>query len=783
MNTEIINIFPPIVDIETVNFCNARCQFCPLFSGDDMMDRNIRPITTMASDLFENIVSQISSWAIKPNSIFLNMDGEPMLDIKFNERLNILKTYHLNHLIELQTNAEFLDEEKSNEILKCDISSICIGFDGATRETYERHRVNCHYDNVLENIKRFLSLRESLAANTRLAIKFVATPENINELEDTYKMFSGIMKTESDIMQVSMSLNWGSSKLEKNGFIFDKVENVVGEPISGCELFGTQLTILADGRIAPCCFDYNLTVFPGALANANETSLLEIWNGENRFNLRNKLSGILPADKPAKCQACTFSYNRKPIDLISFDINPLLKSVTPFGVLLRYENLEPQASNFNASQVYPLKYSLAQFEHIACPLCGMDNARLIFSRKDYLYSITEYEFPVVRCKHCGMVYVSTRPIEADIQDFYPEDFYSTTDSPEQTILEKSKSLLGKYEIVKDIKPGALLDIGCSKGEFLYLMKNKGWSVKGVEFSSKPPNLFNLDIFYGNLDDAHLEKESFDLITLWAVLEHVYNPKKMLNLINGLLKPNGKLVVLVTNFNSIPAHFMRQDDIPRHTTLFTKKTISKMLKQTNYEPENFVFSQDIFGGSVRGTLNTLVKLIAGEHIEDIIASNRTPGHWYEFSSKLKGKTSQFMMKVDAFDNKISPIVDGILDKLNLGFIMTVVCTKKATRDIYDLSLAIPLRSSFTTEIGFAWYITLPEYHTLADNVNNNHRSTLILLENGKPLWQRHSLHDEIRNVGKGRYSHWNNDLIFSTTDNSDPNTNGRTYQIVFGKSAE
>ena len=421
-------------------------------------------------------------------------------------------------------------------------------------------------------------------------------------------------------------------------------------------------------------------------------------------------------------------------------------------------------------------------EYIACPLCGMDDTKHLFMRKDLGYKIPEIEFPVVRCRRCNLVYVNPRPNATDIHQFYPENFYSASDSPEQTILEKSKSLQGKYDKVKNINPGALLDIGCSKGEFMYMMKNKGWNVKGLDFSSKPPNLFNLDIYYGDLDNAPFEKESFDLITLWAVLEHVYDPKRMLASIDRILKPGGKLVLLVTNFNSIPARFMRHDDVPRHTTLFTKRTISAMLRQTGYETEKFFFGQDIFGGSVRGALNYCVKLLAGEKIEEIIAQNRTPDRWHEFSSQIRGKESKFMLKVDAFDIAITPILDRIFDQMQLSFIMTVVSRKSESHDNFDASQVIPLKKPFHKEQGVAWQAVLYEYASTADNIEHPHRSELILLEDGKPLWFRHIPHDEIRKIGKGRYSHWEEGLIFSTTDNSDPNTNGRTYQIVFAESA-
>lgn len=419
------------------------------------------------------------------------------------------------------------------------------------------------------------------------------------------------------------------------------------------------------------------------------------------------------------------------------------------------------------------------FEMFPCPLCGANESKILFKRKDLTHQISEIQFPVARCCHCNFVYVNPRPGTDDIHHYYPEDFYNATSTPEETILEKSRSLLAKYDKVKKFAPGRLLDIGCAKGEFMFMMEKKGWKVSGLDFSPKPPNLFNLDITYGDLSSASFKKESFDLVTLWAVLEHVYEPKKMLEEINQLVKPGGALIILVTNFNSIAARFLRSDDVPRHVNLFTKKTITEMLTSAGFETETFYFDQDIFGGSVRGLLNQFVKLIAGEALDDILAQRWIPGRWNEFTSQLFGKDSWLIKKIDSFDMIIYPLLDRIFDALQFGFIMTVVSIKKENHINFDITKAVPINQPFVRESKYAWKISIPDDNILlGDNSDNPLRSRLILLENNKPLWKSHSLHTEIRGIGMGRYSHWNNELLFSTSDNSNPNTNGRNYQIAF-----
>ena len=417
-------------------------------------------------------------------------------------------------------------------------------------------------------------------------------------------------------------------------------------------------------------------------------------------------------------------------------------------------------------------------ENISCPICDGLSFSKIFSRPDYLYTTTSHPFDVVRCKNCKLVFVNPRPSEADIHSFYPDNFYNTDLTAEETIIDKCKSLAGKYEKVKALPKGNLLDIGCAKGEFLYMMKVKGWNVTGFDFSTTPPNLFNLDIKYGELDKASLMPEQYDLVTLWGVLEHVYHPAKMLRAINKLVKPGGSLVMLVTNFNSIPMRFMRHDDVPRHTTMFTKSTMTKILEQTGFSPVNYYFDQDIFGGSHRGLLTYIAKSFAGEKLDEIVAQNRTPDRWNEFTTQLIGRDSHFIRMVDQFDSQITPLIDKIAAVFGFGAIMTVRAIKKLTIVDVDYSTVIDLQKPFKKVKGNAWHVAIPDYLNVSDNSDSPNRSSLVLIENDKPLFNNHSVHADVIKLGRGRYSHWNDELIFSSSDNTNPNN--KRYQVALSK---
>jgi predicted O-methyltransferase YrrM len=89
----------------------------------------------------------------------------------------------------------------------------------------------------------------------------------------------------------------------------------------------------------------------------------------------------------------------------------------------------------------------------------------------------------------------------------------------------------------------------------------------------------------------------------------------------------------------------------------------------------------------------------------------------------------------------------------------------------------LRKPFAPNEGHCWTAHIPEWHHLADSPEAPQRSPLMLYENGVPLLEAHEPHQYIRTDGGGLFSHWQEFLYFSTSDNSDPNTNGRRYSYT------
>lgn len=308
-------------------------------------------------------------------------------------------------------------------------------------------------------------------------------------------------------------------------------------------------------------------------------------------------------------------------------------------------------------------------QHVACPLCKNDQQEFLFDRLDHTHYVTSDRFRVVRCRVCAMVFINPRPDQNEIKLFYPPEFYDVAIPPEKLLEEKRAPLEARARMLSNLPPGRLLDIGCQKGEFLLWMQRLGWAVQGIEFSKTPPNVFNLPIHYGRAEAAPFEASSFDAITLWAVLEHAHDPVEVLRQVRRLLAANGRAIVLVPNFRSLPARLMRHDDIPRHLLMFTPVTLRHAARLAGLRVRRFVFSDDIFSGSNRGILNFLVKRAFGESYDEILAQNRSAERWSEFTGLIKGNPSQLLKLADRIDLRWTPYVDRLMRSLRCSFIMT------------------------------------------------------------------------------------------------------------------
>jgi SAM-dependent methyltransferase len=205
--------------------------------------------------------------------------------------------------------------------------------------------------------------------------------------------------------------------------------------------------------------------------------------------------------------------------------------------------------------------------------------------KDFL--VTGESFDLLIDSTRDLLITSPQPNEQDLSKYYESNLYISHTDSKAGLMAFLYQYVKKYSLALKLRlilrlngsSGTLLDIGSGTGDFLKLAKENGWEAKGVEPNAAARNLAkqkNLEVF--ETIDV-LSGQTYDVITLWHVLEHLPNLEFATQKIALLLKPGGTLVVAVPNFNSYDAKYYKRYwaayDTPRHLWHFSKTSMAKI----------------------------------------------------------------------------------------------------------------------------------------------------------------------------------------------------------------
>ena len=222
-----------------------------------------------------------------------------------------------------------------------------------------------------------------------------------------------------------------------------------------------------------------------------------------------------------------------------------------------------------------------------CPVCGSPHSTLKLKAKDY--TVSNEMFHIVTCDSCQLIYTNPRPAANEAGPYYRASAYISHSDTNEGIVNKLYHAVRKFTLqsktnwIESEKKGAkeLLDIGCGNGHFLAAAKDKGWNITGLELdqetAARAAKLTGLPIA-PSLKEIEPEKQ-FQVITLWHVLEHVYEIDAYFEFFKNRLAPNGKLLLALPNAASFDANYFKEHwaayDVPRHIYHFTPATISAL----------------------------------------------------------------------------------------------------------------------------------------------------------------------------------------------------------------
>lgn len=245
------------------------------------------------------------------------------------------------------------------------------------------------------------------------------------------------------------------------------------------------------------------------------------------------------------------------------------------------------------------------FESATCPICEgreyeviyKSNYPQIYSEEDLIkiYSSSSDHIlldQLVSCKECTLKYINPRPKTEIIARSYEEaidfEFVKQNELRIQTFHKNFKNIIKLLKITPS-RDFRILDVGCAGGAFPKVASDLGFGVVGVEPSRWMCNLsqekYKLDIRQGTLEEQNFKKESFDMVSLWDVIEHLTRPDLALKEIKHILKPEGYLIVNYPDIDSFFSKILRRNWpflLSVHLYYYNRITMRRQLETKGFE---------------------------------------------------------------------------------------------------------------------------------------------------------------------------------------------------------
>jgi 2-polyprenyl-3-methyl-5-hydroxy-6-metoxy-1,4-benzoquinol methylase len=225
-----------------------------------------------------------------------------------------------------------------------------------------------------------------------------------------------------------------------------------------------------------------------------------------------------------------------------------------------------------------------------CPICDKTAFSHFLDCKDY--TVSQKTFSIVKCNNCGFHFTNPIPKIEDIGNYYKSESYVSHSSTNKGLINKIYQLVRKRTIKQKVnllnqlsKGKNHLDIGAGTGHFINATTQAGFNSLGLE-PDEDARTLALKLHKVNIKPLEhlfdLKENSIDVITMWHVLEHVYNLKRDLKQITSVLKDDGVMVVAVPNMSSYDAkkykQFWAAYDLPIHLYHFQPNDIKNLFDQ-------------------------------------------------------------------------------------------------------------------------------------------------------------------------------------------------------------
>lgn len=262
----------PLIDqIELTNVCNLKCPMCP--QPYDMK----RPKNYMSVELFGEIMNQLKFYQL-PNT-GLHHFGEVLLHKNLEEIFKLIPNYSMSKM-GFSTNAALLTKEKSELILKSNIDWLLMDFDTFDATLFEQYRPGTTMQIVHDNIVNFLELKKKYNSNIDASVQMISMKGNESEVEKFKKYWLG--KGASKVNVQKFIVHDDSLEEKYDDFTPEDINNKLTRK-GTCQYPWLNVVITWDGKIVPCCRDYDASI---VLGDMKKNSLEDIWKSSEYKEFR-----------------------------------------------------------------------------------------------------------------------------------------------------------------------------------------------------------------------------------------------------------------------------------------------------------------------------------------------------------------------------------------------------------------------------------------------------------------------------------------------------------------
>ena len=212
--------------------------------------------------------------------------------------------------------------------------------------------------------------------------------------------------------------------------------------------------------------------------------------------------------------------------------------------------------------------------------------RCLLCNSDWLLPLKGYhDHYLVKCSNCQFVFCKRKPESEELLNHYQHYPRANTISP--ITIKRYDQLLDTFE--KFRKNNKIIDVGCGDGYFLEVARMRNWDVYGTEFTHEAVRICELkgiQMCLGSLHPENYEKDFFDIITSFEVIEHINEPRREVEAFDRILRRGGIVYVTTPNFNSISRNLMGSHwniiEYPEHLSYYTPRTLKKLFLDNHFK---------------------------------------------------------------------------------------------------------------------------------------------------------------------------------------------------------